>query len=56
MDLLEDLKMLLLHFNFVMIYIIDEMLVLVKSKLNCSKDGILKCFLKSIIGFYFLFF
>ena len=27
MDLLEDLKMSLLNFNFVMIYIIDKMLV-----------------------------
>ena len=31
MDLLEDLKMLLLNFNFVMIYIIDEMSVLLNS-------------------------
>ena len=30
MDLLEDLKMLLLNFNFVMIYIIHKMLVLLK--------------------------
>ena len=53
MNLLEDLKMLLLNFNFVMIYIIHEMLVLLKSKLNCNKDGIFKCFLRSIINFYF---
>ena len=53
MDLLEDLKMLLLNFNFVMIYIIHKMSVLLNSNLNCNKDGISKCFLRSIIDFYF---
>ena len=55
MDLLEDLKMLLLNFNFVMIYIIHEMSVLLNSNLNCNKDSIFKCFLRSIIDFYFFF-
>ena len=39
MDLLEDLKMSLLNFNFVMIYIIQKMLVLLKSHLNYIKDS-----------------
>ena len=34
MVLLEDLKMPFLNFNFVMIYIIHEMLVLLKNYLN----------------------
>ena len=37
MDLLEDLKMLLLNFNFVMIYIINKMLVLLKNHLYYLK-------------------
>ena len=44
MDLLEDSKMLLLNFNFVMVYIIHEMLVLLKNNLNYLKDSIFKCF------------
>ena len=40
-DLLKDLKMLLLHFNFVMIYIINKMLVLIKNNLNYLKVGLL---------------
>ena len=34
MDLLENLKMSLLYFNFVMIYVIHEMSVLLKNHLN----------------------
>ena len=34
MDLLKDLKMSLLSFGFVMIYIIHKMLVLLKNHLN----------------------
>ena len=34
MNLLEDLKMLLLNFNFLMIYIIRKMLLLLKNRLN----------------------
>ena len=49
MDLFEDLKMLLLNFNFAMIYIIHKMLALLKNQLNYLKDIVLKCFLKSII-------
>ena len=38
MDLLEDLKILLLNFNFVMIYIIQKMLAFLKNCRNCLKD------------------
>ena len=55
MDLLEDLKMLLLNFNFVMIYIIHKMIVLLKNHLNNLKDSILNAFVRSIIGFYFCY-
>ena len=46
MDLLEDLKMPLLNLNFVMIYIIHKILVLIKNHLNHLKDNIFECFLK----------
>ena len=46
MDLLEDLKMQLLKFNFLMIYIIHKMLVLLKNHLNYFKDNIFECFFK----------
>ena len=46
MDLLGDLKMLLLNFRFVMIYITCKMLVLLKNHLNFLTDNIFKCFFK----------
>ena len=46
MDLLDDLKMLLLNFSFVMIYIIRKMLVLLKNHLNYLKDNIFESFFK----------
>ena len=46
MDLLEDLKISLLNLNFVMIYIIDIMLVLIKNHLNYLKDTNFKCLFK----------
>ena len=46
MDLLEDSRMSLLNFNFIMIYIIDKMLVLLKNHLNYHKDSIFECFFK----------
>ena len=46
MDLLEDLKMALLNFNFAIIYIIHKMLVLIKNNLNYLKDSLFKCFFK----------
>ena len=54
MDLLEDLKMSLLSFSFVMIYIIHKMLVLCKNNLSYIKDSNFQCFLKEAkIDFYF---
>ena len=38
--------MLLLTFNFVVIYIIHKMLVLLKNHLNYLKDSIFECFSK----------
>ena len=57
MDLLEDLKMLLLKFNFVMIYIIHNMLVLLKNYLNYLQSSIFECFFKEYyaLSFYFYF-
>ena len=46
MDLLEDLKMSLLDFNFVMFYIIHKMLPLLKNHLNYLKSSILDCIFK----------
>ena len=43
MGLLEDLKMSLLSFNFVVTYIIHKMLLLLKNNL---KDNIFECFFK----------
>ena len=45
-DLLKNLEMLLLNFNFDMIYIIHKKLVLLKNNLNYLKDSIFECFLK----------
>ena len=46
MNLLPDLKMLLLNFNFVMVYIIHKMLILLKNQLNFLKDNIFECLFK----------
>ena len=46
MELLEDLRMSLLSFNFVMIYIIQKILAWVKNQLNYLKDNICKCFFR----------
>ena len=46
MNLLEHLKMSLLNFNYVMIYIIHKMLVLLKNHLNYLKNNIFECFFK----------
>ena len=46
MDLLEDLRMSLLNVNFVMIYIIHKILVLIKNNLNYLKDNIFEYFFK----------
>ena len=52
MELLKDLKISLLNFNFVMIYIIDKVLVVLKNQLNYRKDNIFEGFLKNIIDFF----
>ena len=46
MDLLEDLRMSFLNFNFVMIYIIHKILELLKNHLIYLKDNIFECFFK----------
>ena len=46
MELLKDLKMSLLNFNFAMIYIIHKILVLLKNNLNYLKDSVFECFFK----------
>ena len=45
-NLSEDLKISLLNFSFVMIYIIHKILVLIKNHRNYLKDNIFKCFFK----------
>ena len=45
--ILEDLRISLLNFSFVMIYIIHEILVLIKSYLNYFKYNTFECFLKN---------
>ena len=47
MDLLKDLKISLLNFRFVMIYIIYKVLVLLKNQRNYLKDHIFDVFVKS---------
>ena len=56
MDLLEDLKISLLNFIFVMIYIIHKILVLHKNHLNYFKD-IFKCIFKEYnrLSFFSIF-
>ena len=49
MDLLQDLKMSLLNFNFAMSYIIHKMLVLLRNHLNYLKDSIFEFFFFLII-------
>ena len=46
MDLLEDLKMSLLNFNFVMIHITHKILVLIKNYMNDLKDNMFERFYK----------
>ena len=53
MDLLEDFKMFLLNFNFVMIYVIRKRLVLLKNHLNYLKDSIFEWCFKEYKDFYF---
>ena len=54
MHLLEDLKTLLLNFNFVMICIICKMLVFLKNNLNYLKDSTFECFFKEYNKFSYI--
>ena len=54
MDLLEDLKMSLLNSNFIMIYIIHKMLLLLKNCLNYLEDSIFEYFFKEYNRLSFL--
>ena len=61
MDLLEDSKMpqefhMILNFNFIMIYIIHEILIMLKNQLNYLKNSIFKCFLKEYNRVLFIYF
>ena len=53
MNLLEDLRISLLNFNFFMIHIIYKILVMIKNHLNYLNDNVLNAFLRSIMDFYF---
>ena len=44
MNLLEDFRMLLLNFKFVMIHIIHKILILIKNHMNFLQDNTFKCF------------
>ena len=49
----------LLYFSFVIVYIIDKTLVLLKNHLNYLKDSIFECFVKEcnrFLSFLILFF
>ena len=46
MNVLENLRMSLLNFNFPMVYIIHKILVLIKIYMNYLKDIIFECFFK----------
>ena len=53
MGLLEELKMSLLNFCFVKIYIIHKMLGLLKNYLNYFKYKIFECFFKGVQWTFF---
>ena len=45
-------KNIILNFNFLMIYTIHKMLVMLKDCLNYLKNSIFECFLRGRIDFY----
>ena len=55
MDLLKDLKMSVLNFRLVMMYIIHKILVLLKNQLKYLKDSIFECFFKEYDRLLLLF-
>ena len=42
-----------LNFDFVMVYVIHKILVLLKNHLSYLKDNIFECILRSITDFFF---
>ena len=56
MNLLVDLKMVLLNFNFVIIYTINKKLVLLKNYVNYLKDSIFECIFKEYKRLSFIFY
>ena len=56
MNLWENSRMSLLNFDFVMIYIILKILVLLKNHLSYLKDNIFEFFSRSIIRFFPFFY
>ena len=56
MALMEDLQISFLNFNFFMIYMHHNMLVLLKSHWNYLKNSIFECFFKKFNRLLFLFF
>ena len=50
---MDNLKMSLLNFSFVMIYIIHKILVLLKNHLNYPKDNMFEFFFKEYSRFPF---
>ena len=55
MDLLEDLRISLLNFTFVMIYIIIKMLALIKNRLNYLYDTLFEYLFKCRFDILVLF-
>ena len=53
MNLLEDLKMSLLNFRFIMIYTIHKISVLIIKHLNYLKDNIFEWFFNKYINLFF---
>ena len=55
MDLLKDLKISALSFNFVMTYINHKMLVLIENNLDYFRDSISECFFNQYNRLLFFF-
>ena len=53
-NLLEDFRTSLSSFNFVMIYVIHKMFVLLKNDLSYVKNSIFDCFFKEYNKFLFI--
>ena len=55
MDLLKDLRMSLLNFDFVVIYIIHKILLLLKNHLNYLEDSIFESVFKEYNILFYIF-